>query len=72
MIQCAMSDIVFLDLCLRGTAEEVRKALDSGANIHVRDKIGATALMYAAEENPSPEVVKVLLILPVVEGHSVK
>ncbi len=60
MIQCAMPDAVFLDLCLKGTAEEVRKALDSGASIHARDKRGETALMGTAF-NLNPEVVKVLL-----------
>ena len=32
-----LDDASFCMFCRRGTAEEVRKVLDSGANIHARD-----------------------------------
>lgn len=58
---CTKQDDVFLELCEKGTADEVRRALASGANVHARDaKFGGTALMWAAG-NSNPEVVKVLL-----------
>ena len=59
--QGAMSDYAFCALCEKGTVEEVRRALASGANANARDKHGNTVLMLAAEENSNPEVVKALL-----------
>ncbi len=59
--QSAMPDKAFIELCKKGTADEVRRALAYGANVCAKDKDGWTALMYAAAENPNPEVVKALL-----------
>ncbi len=58
--QNARRDIDFCNICATGTVEEVRQALDSGANIAAQDPQGKTALMYAAEKN-SLKVVQVLL-----------
>ena len=52
----------FFRLCAKGTAEEVSKALYSGANINAQDAQGMTALMYAARDNADPTVMRVLLI----------
>ena len=59
--QRAMSDDAFLELCKKGTAGEVRKALAAGANFNARDKTSLTALMWAATKNSNPDVIKVLL-----------
>ncbi len=59
--QDAMPDDAFITLCKKGTADEVRKALASGANANASRAGGVTALMFAAVSNPNPEVVKVLL-----------
>ena len=67
----AISDADFVQLCQKGTAAEVRAALDAGANANASGKvtvdigghsqeIGATALMAASFKN-SPEVINVLL-----------
>ncbi len=61
VLGCAKQNDVFLDLCKKGTADEVRRALASGANVNARDKDGVTALMCAARGNANPDVVKVLL-----------
>ncbi|MBQ6668797.1 MAG: ankyrin repeat domain-containing protein [Deltaproteobacteria bacterium] len=55
------SDDAFIELCEKGTAEEVRSALASGANVHARDNSGWTALMWAAAFNTHPEVVQMLM-----------
>ena len=55
------SDDAFIELCEKGTAEEVRSALDSGANVHASGDVGQTALMHAAAKNSNPDVIKVLL-----------
>ena len=57
----AMSDEEFLNLCQNGTAQEVRAALDAGADVNAKGEYGMTALMAAAWRNSNPEVVNVLL-----------
>jgi ankyrin repeat protein len=44
----ALSDEGFLDLCVNGSAAQVKEALDAGARLDARDGQGATALIYAA------------------------
>ena len=66
-----MADAKFVELCQKGTAQEVRAALDAGANATASGKvtvdiggrsleIEATALMAASFKN-SPEVIKILV-----------
>ncbi len=43
------------------TFEQVQACLDSGVNIKVKDKHGATPLFRAAEFNKDPKVIKALL-----------
>ena len=50
----------FIKLCRTGTPEAVAAALRSGADVNARGEKKRTALMYAAAENPNPEVVAVL------------
>ncbi len=52
---------VFLALCQKGTAEQVRKALAYGPDVNAGNKAGKTALMCAAEKNTDPGVVEALL-----------
>ena len=59
--QGAMPDKVFLELCKKGTADEMRAALAAGIHVNARYGNGVTALMWAAGNNPDPEVVKTLL-----------
>ena len=59
--QGAMPDKVFLELCKKGTADEMRAALAAGIHVNARYGNGVTALMYAARENANPEVAKALL-----------
>lgn len=62
MAQDVMTDAAFLELCAKGTAEEVRQALNNcGANIEAQDEQGMTVLMHAAKCNTDLEVMKVLL-----------
>ncbi len=56
-----LSDSAFLELCKRGTSEEVREAIVNGANLNAKDRTNIGALMFAAGDNPNPEVVKVLI-----------
>ena len=44
-----------------GTAADICAAIKAGADVNVRDKDGATALMLAAKNNTNPDVVKALL-----------
>ncbi|MCF7936089.1 MAG: ankyrin repeat domain-containing protein [Synergistales bacterium] len=58
----AVDDKIFCMICARGTPQEVRKAIDKGADIHARDDIDhGTALMWAASENNNPAVTQLLI-----------
>lgn len=46
----AMSDNDFVELCEKGSAQEVEEAIMNGANVNAKDKDGMTALMLAAED----------------------
>jgi ankyrin repeat protein len=51
----------FFDLVKTGTSQSVQAAISKGADVNARDKYDRTPLMYAAEYNPNPEVITVLL-----------
>ena len=56
----AMSDVEFVKLCEKGTAQEIRTELFKKANPNAEDDDGVTALMRAAKYN-TPDVVSILL-----------
>ena len=60
--QRARNDVAFLRLCAKGAAEDVRQALEFGANIGAQDAQNVTTLMYAARDNANPEVMNALLM----------
>ena len=66
--QSTMTDSAFLELCAAGTAEDVRQALHSGANVDAKDAEGMTSLMHAAKSNVDLEVVNVLLLAAAEKG----
>jgi ankyrin repeat protein len=57
---CAQTT-VFFELAKTGTLQNIQAAINQGADINARDKIGGTVLMYAAQCNTNPEVITVLL-----------
>ncbi len=50
-----------IELARTGTAQDVQTAISNEVDVNARDKNGETALMGAAEYNPNPEVITVLL-----------
>ena len=57
----AMSDAEFLDLCEKGSVQEIQTALLKGANPNAKDENGWTPLMAVASFNQNPKAVSVLL-----------
>jgi ankyrin repeat protein len=51
----------FLELVKKGTPNQVQEAIEAGADLRAQDKDGWTPLMYAAKNNPNPEVITTLL-----------
>jgi len=51
----------FFDLAETGTPHDIQAAIDKGTNANARDKDGQTPLMWAAYDNPNPDVMTVLL-----------
>ena len=51
----------FFELVRKGTPQEVRAAISKGADVNTRDNDGWTPLMAAADYNPNPEVITMLL-----------
>ena len=49
------------DIAENGTAEEMKAAIDNGADIHARNIIGMTPLHAAALDNEDPEMIFVLV-----------
>ena len=54
-------DTSFHEFVKTATPEEIREAINSGADVNARDEDGWTALMYAAYSNGNPDVINVLL-----------
>ena len=58
----AMSDSNFIELCKKGSLEQIVKALKNGANVNAKwYEDGSTPLMAAARWNPNPGVVAALI-----------
>ncbi|MCR5347791.1 MAG: ankyrin repeat domain-containing protein [Fretibacterium sp.] len=55
------SDRKFVNLCKKGSVQEIRAALQEGANPNARTSDGRTALIEAVTENPNAEAVSILL-----------
>jgi len=51
----------FFKLVQTGTPDQVRAAVEAGANVSGQDGTGWTPLMYAAQFNTEPRVISVLL-----------
>ena len=51
----------FLELVKKGTPNQVQEAIEAGADLRAQDQGGLTPLMYAAKNNPNPEVITVPL-----------
>jgi ankyrin repeat protein len=49
VVYAAISSEEFLDLCKRGSTQEIKKALQDGADVNVHNIRGQTALMHAVE-----------------------
>jgi ankyrin repeat protein len=56
-----LSDDEFLKLCEKGTPEEIKEAIENGANVNTKETDGYTALMYAAIQPDNAEVVSMFL-----------
>ena len=46
----------FLKICRSGTEEEIAQAVDAGVNLNVRNRAGATGLMFAAQSNTADAI----------------
>jgi ankyrin repeat protein len=46
---------------MTGTPDQVKAAIKAGADVNARQADSATALMYAAGANTSPEIIHLLL-----------
>lgn len=57
-----MDDKEFHELVKTGSPEEVKEALENGANVDARDESGKTPLMYVAEYGEYPEVLQLLTV----------
>jgi ankyrin repeat protein len=51
----------FIDLCKRGTPEEILNAIKAGADVNAKHPSGMTPLMFAAWQNSDARVIDVLL-----------
>ena len=51
----------FFELCRRGSSNALEAAIRGGAKVNSRNDEGATPLTLAAESNPNPEVILLLL-----------
>lgn len=55
-----MSDDDFLELCKSGDVDQIKKAINNGANVNAQNDYGNTTLIRATKKG-YPEVVKILL-----------
>jgi len=56
----------FFELCRTGTPEEAKRAIESGAEVNLAERLYSysphlSPLIEAARYNPNPEVLKILL-----------
>ena len=61
LIGVALGQAGWFEVMREGSVEDVRAALDAGADLHAREDYGRTALMFAARWNENPEVAALLL-----------
>ena len=57
----ALSDSDFIELCKKGSIQEIIEAIENGANVNAKNKDEFTPLMMAAIFNPDPEVYLTLI-----------
>lgn len=57
----AMSDSDFIELCKRGSLQQITDAIKNGANVNALDKEEQTPLMWAAFKNMNSKVITALL-----------
>jgi ankyrin repeat protein len=55
------NNVNFFDLCSNGTPEEVKAALQAGADVNAKDDDGDTALMWCAENEHSLKTLSILI-----------
>jgi hypothetical protein len=53
--------IPFFQICTTGNYQQIKTAIDNGANVCMKDKNGDTALHIAARKNLGPEIIKLVL-----------
>ena len=56
-----ISDSDFMELCEKGSLQQINNAIRNGANVNATDQYGLTPLMRAAWDNTNPEIIKILL-----------
>lgn len=61
LLAAKMSDEAFLELCKKGSVEQVQTAIRNGANVNASNEEGSTPLHEASSDNSNPEVLKALL-----------
>jgi len=57
----AMRDSDFLELCKRGSLQQINDAIKNGANVNAKNNAGMSTLMWAAESNTNLEVITALI-----------
>lgn len=56
----SVDDEAFCQICATGTSEEVKRAIENGANVNATNGIGGTPLMFAASANKNPDVIHII------------
>ena len=56
-----ISDIEFIELCKKGSLQQIVDAIKNGAKVNTRDKDGMTPLMWAIRGNSDPDVLQTLI-----------
>jgi len=57
----ALANSNFFSLCMSGTPEGVKRAIEAGAEVNAKNDNGQTPLMLAIALNQNPEIIKMLL-----------